>query len=74
LNVTTIEKLPLDDLNYCILHSLSRSARISATDLNSRRSNVRILVDRQLADGKNARHHYNQRQHPCKNGAIDEKT
>ena len=66
--------LLFDDLGNRVFHGLGGGARVGAADRNRRRSNARVLRDRQAEDRNHAGKHDDDRDHPGKNRAVNEKT
>ena len=66
--------LLFDDLGDGVFHGLGGGAGIGAADRNRRRSNARVLRDRQAEDRNHAGKHDDDRDHPGKNRAVNEKT
>src|SRR3546814_18319115 len=68
---TTLFRSHLGD---AVLDRLGRCARIGGADIDLRRRDVRILLDRQRKERADAAEHDDDRQHPCKDRTVDEKT
>ena len=66
------QTLLLENLRDAVLQGLRRGARVGCVDVDLWRRNVGVLSDRQLRDRRDADQHDDDRDHPCKDGSIDE--
>src|SRR3546814_2632298 len=67
-------QLLLEHLGDAVLDRFGRRAGIGGADIDLRRRDIGILLDRQREERADAAEHDDDRQHPGKDRAVDEKT
>ena len=65
-------QLLLDDLRHAGFERVRRSPRIGCADIDRRRGDVRVLLNRQRHDGAEATEHDDDGDDPGENGPVDE--